>query len=95
MFRYGAFAAMIGVGLGDALVRPLVERVHAEDDRQEQHRHERQRAHRRFERPPQHDAPHAAGQVLHHQQREAAEHHAHPEGVGHQVRLEEALGAAT
>ena len=48
---------------------------------------------RRFERPAQDDAPHAAGQVLHHQQRHAAEDHAHPERVGDQIRLEEAMRA--
>ena len=42
---------------------------------------------------PDHEAPGAARQVLHHQQRQAAEHHAHPEGVRHEIRLEEALGA--
>ena len=51
------------------------------------------RAHRRLERPAQHDAPDAAGEVLHHQQREAAEDHAHPERVGDQVRLEKTIGA--
>ena len=76
-----------------AVMRPLVEVVHAERDRQEQHRHKWDGADRRFERPPQHNAPRAAGEVLHHQQRQAAKSHAGPEGVGDQVSLEKALGA--
>ena len=72
-------------------VRPVIEMAHAEDDRQEQHRHDRQRPHRGFERPADHHAPRAARQVLHHQQRHAAEHDAHPERVGDEVRLVEAI----
>ena len=70
-------------------VRPRIQPVHAERDRQEEQRHDRQHARRGANRPAQHDAPRAAGQLMHHAEREAAERHAEAEHVRHQVRLQE------
>ena len=69
----GGLVADDRVGGDDVGVRPVIEVAHAGDDRQEQHGHHRQRARGRFEQPADHQAPGAAGQVLDHQQRQAAQ----------------------
>jgi hypothetical protein len=43
--------------------------MRAENDRNKQHCHKRQRARRGFEHAPDHESPTAAGKVLQHQQR--------------------------
>ena len=68
-------------------MRPVIQVVHPEPDRYIEERHDRHRSHRRFERPANHHAPRATGQVLDHQQRHAPEHESHPERVRHQVGL--------
>jgi hypothetical protein len=66
---------------------------HAGQDRQAEDGHHRQRAGGRFEDAPDDDAPGAAAQVMHHQQRQAAEADAGPVDPGHQIRFVEAIGA--
>ena len=69
-------------------VGPAIQASHPDGDRQKQGGQDRQDAARRADRPPQHHAPGAAGQLVHHAQREAAERHAQAEHVSHQIRLE-------
>ena len=82
------------VGRGHVGVRPVVEVAHAGENRQAEHRHHRQRAGGRLEDAADDHAPGAAAQVLHHQQREAAECHARPVHPGDEVGLVEAIEAA-
>ena len=72
-------------------VRPEIQLVHAEGDRQEQQGHERQRPACRLQHPADHDAPRAAREVVHHRECQGPERDADPEDVGQQVRLEEVL----
>ena len=59
----------------------------AENDRDEEDGQHRQHARRGADQTPRHDAPRAAGQLVNHAERQAAERRAEHEHVGRQVRL--------
>jgi hypothetical protein len=87
--QIGVFAGKDRIRRDDLLVCPLVKVTHAEHNRQEQHRQDRQHARRCADRPPNHDAPGSARELMDHCQRERSQRQAEHEDVGHQVRLEE------
>ncbi len=65
--------------------------AHAQHDRKKQNRHHRNGARCRFERPSNHQTPCPAGEMNHHEDREAAQRNTNPEDVGHEISLIKAL----
>jgi hypothetical protein len=72
-------------------VSPLVQIVQAEEQRQEQGRHHRDRCEDRLPYPSQHDPPPSLGRVLDQHEEEPAERQAEKEQERHQPREEELL----
>ena len=70
-------------------VRPDVQMRHPDENRDEQQRKDGQHAGGGTDRAPQHDTPCAAGELVHHAERQAAERHAEAQHVADQVRLVE------
>src|SRR5271154_24563 len=66
--------------------------VHANREyREKQNKQERQRAGCRFEGPPDHDAPLAAGEMLQHQQAERTQGESENQHVAHQIGAEKSV----
>ena len=82
------------VARNDVCVRPDVETTHPGEDRDEEDGQHREDAGRGADRTPEHDSPRAAGQLVHHPEREAAKCHAKTEEIADEIRLKE-LRAAT
>ena len=73
-------------------LRPLVEPADSERDGEEHDRHDGQGARAGLEQAPDRHPPRAAGHVLDHEQREAAERAADPEEVRDEIAAEELRG---
>ncbi len=73
----------------DVGMRPGIQRRNADRDGDEQQRQQRQCPHGRFRGTPDRYAPGAAGQILHHQPRQAAQRNTQKQHVRPQVRAEE------
>ena len=77
------------VARNERRIRPAVQAVHAEENRQKERREHRQRPRRGTDRPSDDDAPRAAGELVHHAERQGSERDPEHEHVRHQVRLQE------
>ncbi len=75
------------------IAHPLIKMMASKQDRQEQHKHQRQAFAGRFQHAADRQAPQAAGKILHHQQRQASQTEAEPEHVSDQVAAQELVAA--
>ena len=70
-------------------IRPTVQAVHAEENRQKERREHGQRPRRGTDRPSDDDAPRAARELVHHAERQRSERDPEHEHVRHEIGLQE------
>src|SRR5207302_9561184 len=82
LLERGASSHLFGVG-------PWINLSQTDHYGDEENQKQRQRPRRGFEHTANYDAPRAAGQVLQHQECQAAQRDADPKNESHQVRMKE------